>query len=212
MATQARSLMTTQIALDAAKQAAEANERRFLRFVHLEADNDHRPSGTRRRVDVFHARHFPEQLLHGTRDPLFDIRRAPGSVQMMQRNQALLHVGPGAHLLRAAEQNAYLAGAHVAAADDHEIRNGPRDFRVMPRSGRKMSKKTSKNDAGGGGGAIRLDVGTVTGAGGLGGTIWHPFAPAVHPLDVDGGGLDRAVAVQFDSQPFPEPGTVRTGG
>jgi hypothetical protein len=53
----------------------EANERGFLRLVHLEADDDHRLSGTRGRVDVFHAGHFPEQLLHRTRDPLFDIRR-----------------------------------------------------------------------------------------------------------------------------------------
>ena len=53
----------------------EANERGFLRLVHREADDDHRLSGTRGRVDVFHAGHFPEQLLQRTRDPLFDIRR-----------------------------------------------------------------------------------------------------------------------------------------
>ena len=43
---------------------------------------------------------------------LFDIRRAPRRIQMMQRNQALLHVGPGAHLLGAAKEDAHPAGAN----------------------------------------------------------------------------------------------------
>ena len=45
---------------------------------------------------------------------LLDVRRTPRGVEMMQRDQALLHVGAGAHLLGAAEEDADLAGAHVA--------------------------------------------------------------------------------------------------
>jgi hypothetical protein len=45
---------------------------------------------------------------------LLDIRRPPRSVEMMQRNQAFLDVGTGAHLLRAAKEDADLAGTHVA--------------------------------------------------------------------------------------------------
>ena len=57
----------------------EANERGFQGLVHREAGDDHRLSGARGRVDVFHAGHFPEQLLQRTRDPLFDVRRCrPG--------------------------------------------------------------------------------------------------------------------------------------
>src|SRR5262245_61427596 len=44
-------------------------------LVHLEPDYDHRLSGTRSRVDVFDARHFPKQLLYRTSDPLFNICR-----------------------------------------------------------------------------------------------------------------------------------------
>jgi len=45
---------------------------------------------------------------------LLDIGRAPRRVEMLQGNQALLHVGTGPHLLRAAKEDADLAGAHVA--------------------------------------------------------------------------------------------------
>ena len=45
---------------------------------------------------------------------LFDIGRPPRRIEMMQRDEPFLHVGAGTHLLRAAEENADFAGAHVA--------------------------------------------------------------------------------------------------
>ena len=41
---------------------------------------------------------------------LFYFRRFPGGVQVVQRHEAFLHVGAGAHLLRAADQHPHRAG------------------------------------------------------------------------------------------------------
>ena len=40
---------------------------------------------------------------------LFDLSRLPGSVEVMQRHEAFLYVGTGAHLLRAADEHPDLA-------------------------------------------------------------------------------------------------------
>ena len=42
--------------------------------------------------------------------PLGQVAGPPGAVQVMQRHKAVLHIGPGPHLLGTAEQNAHLAG------------------------------------------------------------------------------------------------------
>ena len=42
--------------------------------------------------------------------PLGQVAGPPGAVQVMQRHKAVLHIGPGSHLLGTAEQNAHLAG------------------------------------------------------------------------------------------------------
>ena len=48
---------------------------------------------------------------------LFHVRRPPRRIEMMKRNQPLLHIGAGPHFLRAAEKN-----AHLARADGSEKR------------------------------------------------------------------------------------------
>ena len=42
--------------------------------------------------------------------PLGQVAGPPGAVQVMQRHKAVLHIGPGSHLLGTAEQNTHLAG------------------------------------------------------------------------------------------------------
>ena len=44
---------------------------------------------------------------------LFKITRTPRTVEIMQRNQPVLHVGPCSHLGSAAHEHAHLTGAHL---------------------------------------------------------------------------------------------------
>ena len=39
---------------------------------------------------------------------------APAHIQVVDRHKTVLHIGPGAHLLGGAEQDAHLAGPHLA--------------------------------------------------------------------------------------------------
>ena len=48
-----------------------------------------------------------------TSSPLFQITRTPRTVEIMQRNQPVLHVGPCSHLGSAAHEHAHLTGAYL---------------------------------------------------------------------------------------------------
>ncbi len=51
----------------------------FFIFTHSKPDNGHRKTGRRGRIDILHPWDLPEELFHGSRDPLFHLfGRGPG--------------------------------------------------------------------------------------------------------------------------------------
>ena len=53
-------------------------------------------------------------LADNTPFPLFQVRWFPANIQMVQRNQTILHVGPGTHLCCRTNQKTNLPGFHFS--------------------------------------------------------------------------------------------------